>query len=72
VAEGIVVTPLDRAVAITAGRLIEIAGRRLAPELAGSESFGRGQAAYLQGLADLITEATIRPAREYNSNSLHT
>jgi hypothetical protein len=57
VAEGIVVTLLDRAAAITVGRLIEIAGRRLAPELAGNKPFGRGQAAYLQGLVDLITEA---------------
>jgi hypothetical protein len=48
---------LDRAAAITVGRLIEIAGRRLAPELAGNKPLGRGQAAYLQGLADLITEA---------------
>jgi len=51
------VTTADRAAAVTVGQLIEIAGRRLAPELAGLEPLGRGHAAYLQALADLITEA---------------
>jgi hypothetical protein len=51
------VTIVDRAVSVRVGRLIEIAGRRLAPELAGVEPLGRGHAAYLQALADLISEA---------------
>jgi hypothetical protein len=51
------VTTPDRAAAVTIGQLIAIAGRRLAPELAGRKPLGRSHAAYVQALADLITEA---------------